>query len=76
MEKILIYTKDTCSYCVRAKELLQRKGLSWTEIRIDLDDEAREKMIELSGRRTVPQIFFDETHIGGYDNLYTYFNTL
>jgi glutaredoxin 3 len=59
-----------------AKKLLQKKGLSWTEIRVDLDDEEREKMITLSGRRTVPQIFIGETHIGGYDDLYVYFNTL
>jgi glutaredoxin 3 len=56
-----------------AKKLLQDKQLSYTEIRVDLDDEAREKMMTLSGRRTVPQIFIDEEHIGGYDDLYAYF---
>ncbi len=76
MENILIYTTNTCPYCVAAKKLLQKKGLSWTEIRVDLDDQEREKMVELSGRRTVPQIFIDEKHIGGYDDLYTYFNAL
>ena len=76
MEKILIYTTKICPYCIMAKKLLQKKGLSWTEIRVDLDDEEREKMIALSGRRTVPQIFIGETHIGGYDDLYAYFNTL
>ena len=56
-----------------AKKLLQDKQLSYTEIRVDLDDEEREKMINLSGRRTVPQIFIDEELIGGYDDLYAYF---
>ena len=76
MENILIYTTNTCSYCVMAKNLLQKKGLSYTEIRVDLDDKEREIMIERSGRYTVPQIFFDDKHIGGYDDLYIYFNTL
>ncbi|MDP3560511.1 MAG: glutaredoxin 3 [Legionellaceae bacterium] len=76
MKKVLIYSTDTCPYCVMAKKLLQEKGLSYTEIRVDLDDEEREKMIERSGRRTVPQIFMDDTHIGGYDDLCAYFKTL
>jgi glutaredoxin 3 len=70
---ILIYTSATCFYCVRAKALLKEKGLAYTEIRVDLDDAEREKMMALSGRRTVPQIFFDDKHIGGCDDLYAYF---
>lgn len=73
MKKILIYTTNTCPYCIMAKKLLQDKQLSYTEIRVDLDDEEREKMINLSGRRTVPQIFINEELIGGYDDLYAYF---
>ena len=73
MKKILIYTTATCPYCVRAKQLLQSKGLTYTEIRVDLDDIERDKMITRSGRRTVPQIFFDDEHIGGCDDLYAYF---
>lgn len=73
MQKILIYTTNTCPYCTMAKKLLQDKKLSYTEIRVDLDDEEREKMITLSGRRTVPQIFIDDSLIGGYDDLYAYF---
>lgn len=73
MKKILIYTTNTCPYCIMAKKLLQDKQLSYTEIRVDLDDEEREKMITLSGRRTVPQIFIDEELIGGYDDLHAYF---
>ena len=73
MKKIVIYTTATCPYCVRAKQLLQTKGLSYEEIRVDLDDIERDKMIALSGRRTVPQIFIDDQHIGGCDDLYAHF---
>lgn len=58
-----------------AKKLLDERKLTYTEIRVDLDDEEREKMITLSGRRTVPQIFIDNAHIGGYDDLYAYFKS-
>lgn len=74
MKKVLIYTSAVCPYCVRAKQLLQAKGLAYTEIRVDLDDAEREKMIARSGRRTVPQIFIDDDHIGGCDDLYAYFS--
>lgn len=73
MKNVLIYTTATCPYCVRAKQLLQQKGLAYTEVRVDLDDTERDKMIALSGRRTVPQIFIDDNHIGGCDDLYAYF---
>ena len=73
MKNTLIYTTATCPYCVRAKQLLKEKGLDYTEIRVDLDDAEREKMISRSGRRTVPQIFIDDQHIGGFDDLYAYF---
>lgn len=75
MKKILIYTTNTCPYCIMAKKFLQDKQLSYTEIRVDLDDEEREKMITRSGRRTVPQIFIDEELIGGYDDLYAHFKS-
>lgn len=74
MKNVVIYTTKTCPYCVMAKQLLDKKGLSYTEIYVDEDEAAREKMMSLSGRRTVPQIFFDDAHIGGYDDLYAYFN--
>jgi len=73
MKNVVIYTTVTCPYCVRAKQLLQSKGLTYTEIRVDLDDTALNKMISLSKRRTVPQIFIDDQHIGGYDDLYAFF---
>ncbi|MDF1758884.1 MAG: glutaredoxin 3 [Legionellaceae bacterium] len=67
---IVIYSGARCSYCVRAKELLKRKGLSFTEILIDEDDKSREEMVEKTNRFTIPQIFINDQHIGGYDDLY------
>lgn len=69
MPDIRIYSTPICPYCVRAKDLLKRKGAQWTEIDVS-DDTERAKMIELAGgRRTVPQIFIGDTHIGGFDDL-------
>lgn len=73
MKKILIYSTAVCPYCVRAKKLLQDMGLEYSEIRVDLDNKERDKMVALSGRFTVPQIFIDDKHIGGCDDLYAYF---
>lgn len=71
MPLITIYTTATCPYCRRAKELLNKKNLEFVEIAVDGNPEARMKMMERSnGRMTVPQIFFDEMHIGGCDDLY------
>lgn len=67
---IIIYSTSHCPYCVRAKELLRRKGLSFTEILVDDDDEKREEMIAKTNRYTVPQIFINERHVGGFDDLY------
>lgn len=70
MPKVIIYSKDPCPYCVRAKMLLQRKDQEFTEIKIT-SDEMREEMIKKSGgRMTVPQIFIDDFHVGGCDDLY------
>ncbi|MFB3117925.1 MAG: glutaredoxin 3, partial [Myxococcota bacterium] len=66
---ILIYAKDGCPYCVMAKQLLQSKGVEWTEIDIETDAGRRDEMIERSGRMTVPQIFIGETHVGGFEDL-------
>lgn len=68
--KITIYSSARCPYCVRAKELLERKGVDFTEIRIDLDDQQRDIMIEKSKRYTVPQIFINDLHVGGCDDLF------
>ena len=71
MRKVIIYTTDHCPYCSNAKMLLEKKGVQYEEIRLDLRpelvDEVREKC---GGSRTVPQIFIDDLHIGGCDDLY------
>jgi glutaredoxin 3 len=69
MANIVVYTKKDCPYCVMAKELLNARGKTFSEIRIDLDESKREEMIRLSQRRTVPQIFINDQSIGGYDDL-------
>ena len=75
MNKVVMYSTATCPYCTMAKKLLDDRNLTYTEIRVDLNDEERDKMIALSGRRTVPQIFIDDVHIGGYDDLYAHFKS-
>jgi glutaredoxin 3 len=70
MAKVIIYTKETCPYCDRAKQLLNHKKVGFTEIRVDLDNEKRDEMVRLSGRKTVPQIFIDNKPIGGFDDLW------
>ncbi len=70
MPDITVYSTTYCPYCVRAKQLLERKGASFTEINVE-DDAEREKMIaRAGGRRTVPQIFIGDTHVGGFDDLH------
>lgn len=70
MADIEIYSTATCPYCVAAKNLLQSKGLAWRELRIDVDPAARRAMLERApGARTVPQIFINGTHVGGFDQL-------
>lgn len=65
-----MYTKKMCPYCIRAEKLLHSKGVAHIEkIYIDRDDSLRDQMIEKTGRRTVPQIYIGETHVGGYDDL-------
>ncbi len=70
MPKIEIYTTAICPYCDRAKQLLRNKNAEYNEIRVDLDDAKREEMMTRSHRRSVPQIFIDDKHIGGSDDLY------
>jgi len=70
MPAIKMYTTAVCPYCVRAKQLLKAKGVAEIEeIRIDTDPVARAHMMETTGRRTVPQIFIGDTHVGGCDDL-------
>ena len=70
MPKIEVYSTAVCPYCVAAKNLLKAKGLSWEEVRVDTDPVQRDTMLQRSGgRRTVPQIFVNGQHVGGYDDL-------
>jgi glutaredoxin 3 len=70
MKPVKIYTTPYCPYCVRAKRLLEKKGISYQEIDVAEDDEARVRLAEQTGRRTVPQIFIGEHHVGGSDDLH------
>lgn len=70
MQAVKMYTTAVCPYCVRAKQILKSKGVEQIEeIRIDTDAAARSVMMEVTGRRTVPQIFIGNTHVGGCDDL-------
>ncbi len=71
MAKVVIYTKMTCPYCIRAKVLLRQKGADIEEIAVDSGGERKQEMIQRSnGRMTVPQIFINDRHIGGCDDLF------
>lgn len=71
MSKVLMYSTAICPYCVRAEQLLLRKGVPVIEkIRVDLDPAQRNEMMQRTGQRTVPQIFIGDTHVGGCDELY------
>jgi glutaredoxin 3 len=70
MSAVVMYTTQVCPYCVRAKALLQQRGVAAIqEVRVDLDPAQRDHMIAITGRRTVPQIFIGDTHVGGCDDL-------
>ena len=71
MAKVLMYSTAVCPYCVRAEQLLTRKGITDIEkVRVDLEPQRREEMMQRTGRRTVPQIYIGDTHVGGCDELY------
>jgi len=69
MSKITMYSTSWCGFCVMARRLLESKGQTWEEIDVDAESGRREEMIQRSGRRTVPQIWIGELHVGGYDDL-------
>jgi glutaredoxin 3 len=70
MQQVKMYTTAVCPYCIRAKQLLKARGVEQIEeIRIDENSDARNTMMEITGRRTVPQIFIGSTHVGGCDDL-------
>jgi glutaredoxin 3 len=71
MDKVIIYTSAACPYCIKAKQLLDKKGASYQEIRIDKEPDKLDEVIQKSGgRTTVPQIFIGNKHVGGCDELY------
>jgi glutaredoxin 3 len=70
MKPVKMYTTAVCPYCIRAKQILKSKGVdAIEEVRVDMQPEERMKMMEITGRRTVPQIFIGDTHVGGCDDL-------
>lgn len=69
MSQVLMYTTAICPYCVAAKNFLKQRGVSVTEVRVDLDIERRREMLDRAKRTSVPQIFVGETHVGGFDDM-------
>ena len=70
MPAVKMYLTASCPYCTQAKQLLKQRGVTdIEEIRVDMQPDERQKMMELTGRRTVPQIFIGQTHVGGCDDL-------
>ena len=71
MQRVLMYTTAVCPFCIRAKQLLKQRGvMDIDEVRVDTDPAERERMMEKTRRRTVPQIYIGDTHVGGCDELY------
>ena len=70
MQAVKMYTTAVCPYCIRAKQILKSKGVEQIEeVRVDTNPDERLKMMEITGQRTVPQIFIGDTHVGGHDDL-------
>ena len=69
MAKVQVYSKQHCAYCVRAKALLQKKGVTFEEIDVEHDDAKRVWLVEASGQRTLPQIFVDDRSLGGFSDI-------
>jgi glutaredoxin 3 len=69
MPEVVMYSTAVCPYCVAAKNFLKSRGLGWREVRVDLDHQERRRMMDLTRRTSVPQIFINGTHVGGYDDL-------
>jgi len=67
--RVKIYTTSSCPFCIRAKRLLEARGIPFEEIDVGNDDALREEIIQRTGRRTVPQIFIDERSVGGFEEL-------
>ena len=74
MKEVTIYTTLTCPFCFKAKRLLNKLGVSFNEISVDLKPKLREEMAAKAGKTSVPQIWFDDSHIGGCDDLYALYD--
>ena len=74
MKEIIIYTTKTCPYCYKAKRLLKKLGIPYEEISVDFNSKLRAKMASMAGKTSVPQIWFGEDHVGGYDDLHILHN--
>ncbi|MFB4392529.1 MULTISPECIES: glutaredoxin 3 [unclassified Pseudomonas] len=70
MKPVIVYSSDYCPYCMRAKHLLESKGVAFEEIKVDGKPQVRAEMIQKAGRTSVPQIWIGSTHVGGCDDLY------
>lgn len=69
MAEVVVYSTGSCPFCVRARNLLDKKGVAYTEHRVDLEPELRPEMEKRAGRTSVPQIFIGDRHVGGFDEL-------
>jgi glutaredoxin 3 len=69
MAKVMMYSTGVCPYCLMAERLLKSKGVEVEKVRVDLEPRRREEMMQRTGRRTVPQIYVGDRHVGGYDDL-------
>jgi glutaredoxin 3 len=69
MKRVVVYSTRICPFCVMAKRLLKSKGVAFDEIMVDQDEAQRAEMMNRSGRRTVPQVFIGDQHVGGFDDL-------
>jgi len=69
MPNVVLYCTTLCPYCTRAKALLDKKGVEYSDINLDMQPEKRSEMEQLSGRTSVPQIFIDDFHVGGFDDM-------
>ena len=67
--EVVMYSSAICPYCVAAKNFLKQRGIEWREVRVDLDPVARTEMLERARRTSVPQIFINGTHVGGFDDM-------
>ena len=74
-KEVVVYTTSSCPYCHAAKRFLTDKGVKFKEVDVSDDDAMREKLVQLSGQQTVPQIFADGKSIGGYDDLVRYYKS-